>query len=310
MPKRSEGRSPARWADHRVAEDEAGRTVQEILTGPMQISRRMIQRLTRAHGVQLNRRAAFLGRKVRAGDVVSARLEWAEESEIEPVEMDLAIAHEDDDLLVVDKPPFILVHPTAPHHTTTLAHGVAYHLRRQGLQTRVRPVHRIDRDTSGLVLFAKSAAAHHRLDLQLRDHRLRREYLAFVAGVVREDRGEIDAPMGRHPHHPQLRAVREGGESALTRFEVVERFSAATLLSLQLETGRTHQIRVHLAHLGHPLIGDRQYGAGETGALERQALHSARLAFLHPSTREPVQVEAPLPEDLVRLREQLGTPLP
>jgi RluA family pseudouridine synthase len=294
---------PRRWADHQVSADEAGRTVQEILTGPMGISRRMIQKLTRSKGIQLNRRAPFLGKKVRAGDVVSARVAGDEEPGLEPVEMPLAIVHEDADVLLIDKPPFLLVHPTSPEQTRTLSHGVAWHLRSEGLRTKVRPVHRIDRDTSGLVLFAKSQLAHAQLDRQLREGTLQREYLALVHGAVPEDAGAVDAPIGRHPHAPHLRAVREGGEPALTRWRVVERYSDAALLALELETGRTHQVRVHMAHIGHPVIGDRQYGGRAVAGLKRQALHAWRIAFAHPATGEPLRFEAPLPEDLARVQQ-------
>jgi RluA family pseudouridine synthase len=271
----------------------------------MRISRRMIQRLTRGRGIQLNRRPAYLARPVREGDVITARVEWAEESGLRPVPMELAIAYEDADLLVLDKPPFLLVHPTAPHHDATLAHGVAHHLRERDIQAKVRPIHRIDRDTSGLVLFAKTAVAHHRLDLQLREHSLRREYLAFVEGAVESAEGEIDVPIGRHPRNPELRAARPDGEPAVTRYRVVERLAGATMLALELETGRTHQIRVHLAHLRHPLIGDRAYGARASALLRRQALHSFRLSFLHPTTDAPLTVEAQLSPDLQQLRERL-----
>ena len=306
MPRASRPGKPARWIAHTVSPDEAGRTVEQILVDSMRISRRMIQRLTRGKGIQLNRRPAYLARTVREGDVITARVEWAEESGLRPVPMELAIAHEDADLLVLDKPPFLLVHPTAPHHDSTLAHGVAHYLLERGIQAKVRPIHRIDRDTSGLVLFAKTAVAHHRLDLQLREHTLRREYLAFVEGLVEGEEGVIDAPIGRHARNQELRAVRPDGEPALTRYRVVERLAGATLLALELETGRTHQIRVHLAHLHHPLIGDRAYGARESALLRRQALHSSRLSFLHPTTEAPVTVEAPLPPDLQALHERLG----
>ena len=304
MPRRPPDK-PARWIAHTVAAEEAGKTVEAILVESMRISRRMIQRLTRAKGIQINRRPAYLARTVKAGDVITARVEWAEEGGLRPVPMELSIAYEDDDLMVLDKPPFVLVHPTAPHHESTLAHGVAHHLLRRGIHAKVHPVHRIDRDTSGLVLFAKSAVAHHRLDLQLREHALRREYLAFVEGSVESGEGEIDAPIGRHPRNPELRAVRPDGEPALTRFRVVERLAGATLLALELETGRTHQIRVHLAHLHHPLVGDRAYGARASALVRRQALHSARLSFLQPTSGAPLVVEAPLPPDLETLRERL-----
>jgi RluA family pseudouridine synthase len=299
---------PARWISHTVTAEEAGKTVEALLVDSMRVSRRMIQRLTRAQGIQLNRRPAYLSRPVKAGDVVTARVEWAEEGGLRPVPMELSVAYEDADLLVLDKPPFVLVHPTAPHHDATLAHGVAHYLAQRGVQAKVHPVHRIDRDTSGLVLFAKSAMAHHRLDLQLRQHDLRREYLALVEGTVESEEGEIDAPIGRHPRNPELRAVRGDGEPARTRYRVVERLAGATLLALELETGRTHQIRVHLAHLHHPLIGDRAYGARESGLLRRQALHSWRLSFLHPTTGAPLVVEAPLAPDLEQARERLRLP--
>ncbi|HEX5724622.1 MAG TPA: RluA family pseudouridine synthase [Longimicrobiaceae bacterium] len=294
-----------KWVEHTVAAEEAGQTVQEILTGAMGVSRRMIQRLTRARGILLNRRPAYLGRKVRAGDVVAARLAWAEEPGLAPVEMPLAIVHEDAELLVVDKPPSLLVHPLSPAHTRTLAHGIAHHFAAAGVHAKVRPVHRLDRDTSGLLLVAKTAFAHQHLDRQLRERTLTREYLALARGVVEADAGAVDAPIGPHPRHPHLRAVRADGEPALTRFRVVERFPDATLLRLELETGRTHQARVHLAHLGHPLLGDRQYGGGGAAPIDRQALHAVRLAFAHPATGERLAFEVSLPEDMARAVEAL-----
>ena len=301
----TQGDAPRRWVEHTVTEDEAGRTVQEILTGTLGISRRMIQKLTRAKGIHLNRKNAYLARKVRAGDVVAARVTVAEEPGLEPVAMDLAIVHEDAEVLVIDKPPFLLVHPTSPEQARTLAHGVAHHFRERGLHAKVRPVHRIDRDTSGLVLFAKSALAHQRLDRQLREGQIERDYLALAHGSVAEDAGVVDAPIGRHERHPHLRAVHPGGEHAVTRWRVVERFADATLLELVLETGRTHQIRVHMAHAGHPVIGDRQYGGKSVGGLKRQALHASRLSFHHPSTDERLTLESPLPDDLARVRDRL-----
>jgi 23S rRNA pseudouridine1911/1915/1917 synthase len=296
---------PHRWTEHTVLPDEAGRTVQDILTGPMGVSRRMIQKLTRAKGLRHNRRAAWLSAKVRAGDVIAARLQTGENAGLEPVEMELAVVYEDAEVLVLDKPPFLLVHPTSPEQDRTLSHGVAWHLRQQGLHAAVHPVHRIDRDTSGLVLFAKTGHAHHRLDVQLRAGEIGREYLALVDGVVPDDRGTIDAPIARHPRNPSLRTVREGGEPAVTRYEVVERYPAATLVRLELETGRTHQIRVHMLHAGHPVLGDRQYGRKGLDTIERQALHAARLAFVHPSSGERIELEAPLAADMQAAVDQL-----
>lgn len=299
------GRPPApRWTEHTVTPEEAGRTVEEILTGTLGVSRRRMQKLTRGRGILLNRRPAFLARKTRVGDMVAARLVWDEEPGLEPVPMTLDVAYEDAEVLVVNKPPGLLVHPTSPEQRATLAHGIAARYADQGVRRKVRPVHRLDRDTSGLVLFAHTAAAQQRLDAQLREETLRRQYQALVGGVLADEKGAIDAPIGPHPRHPHLRAVRpEGRAPARTRYQVVERFADATLLRLELETGRTHQIRVHLAHAGHPVLGDRQYG-GAPG-FPRQALHAGRLTFLHPGTGESVEVQAPLPADMAALVKEL-----
>ena len=295
-----------RWAEHTVSTEEKGLSVEEILTGPMGISRRMIQKLTRTKGIRLNGKAAFLAKKVRVGDLIAAAQTFAEEAGIAAVKMDLDIVFEDGDLLVLNKPPFVLVHPVQPSQTNTLSHGIAWHYQQQGLSAKVRPVHRIDRDTSGLLVVAKTAFAHQHLDRQLRERELKREYLALVAGTVTEERGVIDAPIGKDKLNPTLRAVRpQAGEFALTRYQVVERYAEASLVQVELETGRTHQIRVHMTHLGHPLLGDRQYGRVGLELLKRQALHASRLSFAHPTTGETLEFEVPLPSDMASVRDRL-----
>jgi 23S rRNA pseudouridine1911/1915/1917 synthase len=295
-----------RWVEHTITAEQAGQSVEEILTDTLEISRRMIQKLTRRKGIQLNRKPAFLAKKVRVGDVVRAALSYEEESGLEPMQMDLNIVYEDQDMLVLNKPPFLLVHPTTPDQTGTLSHGIAYHYQQIGLHAKVRPVHRIDRDTSGLLVVAKTSFAHQHLDRQLRERDLKREYLAFVSGVVSEQSGTIDAPIGKDKRNPNLRAVRpQAGEFALTRYEVVETYANATLVHLELDTGRTHQIRVHMTHLGHPLLGDRQYGRVGLNLIKRQALHASRLSLSHPTTGEPMTFEAPFPDDLVALQTRL-----
>ena len=301
------GSQPGRWAKHEVTEEEAGRTVQEILTGPLRVSRRMIQRLTRSDGIRLNRHATHLQRRVRAGEVVAARVASAEEAGLEPVEMPLDVVYEDADLIAVNKAPFLLVHPVAPHHRATLAHGLTHHFLAQGLHTRVRPVHRLDRDTSGLMLVAKSAFVQQILDRQLRDREMRREYLALVAGVVEAEEGTVDAPIDRHPSGDGRFAVVAGGKPSVTHYDTVEAFRAATLLDIDLETGRTHQIRVHMSAIRHPCAGDMAYGADPTLAerlgLRRQWLHAVRLGFEHPTRGDWVQFESPYPDDLARALE-------
>jgi 23S rRNA pseudouridine1911/1915/1917 synthase len=290
-----------RWVQHSVSPDEAGTSAEELLVASLGISRRMIQRLTRSRGILLNGRPPRLAGRVKAGDTLSVRIASREESGLVPVVMPLQIVHEDADVLVVDKPPFLLVHPVNARQTRTLAHGVAHHFAQTGVRARVRPLHRLDRDTSGLVVIAKSEFAHQHLDRQLRQGTLRREYIAFVEGRLEGEEGTITGSIGRLAGSPHLRAVRPDGEPALTRYRVLARSDLMTMLELQLGTGRTHQIRVHLAHLGHPVVGDRQYGARQPTTLRRQALHALRIAFTHPMTGERCEVEAGIPEDLAPL---------
>jgi 23S rRNA pseudouridine1911/1915/1917 synthase len=287
-----------RWIEHRVTEEEAGQSVQEILQGPLAVSRRMIQRLTRSAGIRLNGRAPHLARRVRVGDTVRVRVQGREEPALEPVEVPLSIVHRDDDLLVLDKPPFLLVHPIGPGGPPTLAHGVAHLLASEGVSARVRPVHRLDRDTSGLVVFAGSAHAHQQLDRQLREGTMKRAYLAVVEGEVAADVGEVNQPIGPHPRHPHLRSVRQDGDPATTRFRVLGRGSDSSLLEVELGTGRTHQIRVHLSHLGHPIVGDRQYGGRAAAGVRRQALHAHLIELLHPVDGRPLRFRSPPPPDL------------
>lgn len=266
----------------------------------------MIQRLTRSRGIQHDRRPASLSRRVRAGEVVAVRVARDEATTLDPVSMELHILYEDTDLLVIDKPAGILVHPSSPRHSRTLAHGVAHHFARMDLRARVRPVHRLDRDTSGAVLFAKSDFAHQHLDRQLRQDELTREYLALVEGALAPPEGVIDAPIGRDRNDPARRRVTVGGQPARTLYTVERVMSGCTLVRARLETGRTHQVRVHLAHIGHPVLGDREYGARRALPGSRHALHSWRVTFRQPRTNERITVEAPLPGDIEALMEESG----
>ncbi len=295
----------ARWLEYTVTESCAGQTVQAILTGPMGISRRMLQKLTRNKGILINNKPAFLKRIVKTGDLLKAKIAFAETENLEPEAIALQVVYEDADLLILDKPAGLAVHPTQPGQTGTLAHGVAYHLQQQGLATKVRPVHRLDLNTSGLIIFAKNQRAHGQLDLQLRNHLIQREYLAIVEGLIDATELTIDLPIGRLNGHATKRIVTPKGEPAVTHLQVAAHLKAATLLMLRLETGRTHQIRVHLSHLGHPLWGDYLYGAKQQALISRQALHAFRLGLTHPTTGQAMSFDAPLPEELVQLRRQL-----
>ncbi|MCZ8519100.1 MULTISPECIES: RluA family pseudouridine synthase [Paenibacillus] len=217
----------------------------------------------------------------------------------------LEVLYEDDFCLVADKPAGMKVHPTQEGEEGTLLHAAAWHLEASGQRVRARPVHRLDEDTTGPVLIAKCEWAQVKLDEEMREKRITREYCALVQGRVERARGTLDAPIGRDRHHATRRRVSPTGERAVTHYEVAERLQDATLVRLRLETGRTHQIRVHLAHLGHPLIGDRLYGGPADGEFRRQALHGERLTFAHPLTGENVEADSPWPEDFRSLYERL-----
>jgi len=274
---------------------------------------------------------------VTAGDTIIIDLPEAAPAEPGPENIALDIVYEDDDIIVIDKPAGLVVHPAAGHETGTLVNALIAHCGASlsGIGGVKRPgiVHRLDKDTSGLMVVAKNDRAHASLTAQFADHgrtgQMERGYLAFVWGVPNRQRGTVDAPIDRHPHAREKMAVRQGGREAVTHWEIRQTFNGrdgkpvASLLACRLETGRTHQIRVHLAHIGHPLMGDQVYGphfktkASHLGpqsqaalaALGRQALHAYLLALEHPKTGEVLRWEAPLPEELLLLQKALEAAL-
>jgi 23S rRNA pseudouridine1911/1915/1917 synthase len=271
---------------------------------------------------------------VTGGDTITIDVPQAVAPEPKGEDIALSIVYEDDDIIVIDKPKGLVVHPAAGHETGTLVNALIAHcgdsLSGVGGEKRPGIVHRLDKNTSGLMVVAKTDRAHRALSRQFADHGrtgpLRRGYLAFVWGVPDRPRGTIDKPIDRHPHARDKLAVRDGGREALTHWEVLERYvgtdgaPVASLLACRLETGRTHQIRVHLASIGHPLLGDDVYGPGfktkanqlgpeaqkALAALGRQALHAYLLAIEHPSQGKDLEFRSELPDDLCRLRHSLG----
>jgi 23S rRNA pseudouridine1911/1915/1917 synthase len=218
---------------------------------------------------------------------------------------DIELLYEDDFCLVAGKPAGMPVHPTEPGQSGTLANAVAWHYASTGQQTAVRHIHRLDADTTGPVLYAKSELAQTKLDEAMRRKEIGRTYVAVVQGHIAAERGTVDAPIGRDRHSKNRRRVSRTGDSAVTHYETLLRLRGATLVRLELETGRTHQIRVHMNHLGHPLIGDELYNGPESPFIRRQALHGERLVFPHPLQGEPVAVDAPWPDDFARLVDEL-----
>jgi 23S rRNA pseudouridine1911/1915/1917 synthase len=285
----------------RVPPESSGTRLDRFLAELPEVgSRAVAERLVRDGAVLVDGRARPKSHRLDGGEELEFEPPATRPSGLEPEEMDLAIPYEDEHLLVVDKPAGLVVHPAAGHHTGTLVHGLlAYDV--EGGEESERPgiVHRLDRDTSGLLVVARSPEAHRRLEEMVRRRELTREYTALVVGRPRSWRGTIDAPIGRDRHDPLRHSLdTDSPRAAVTHFEVIELIGDHALLRVTLETGRTHQIRVHLAAIDLPVAGDPTYGrAGDLG-LERQFLHAARLAFEHPFTGEPVDVTSPLPPDL------------
>lgn len=248
--------------------------------------------------------------KLQPGDHIEARLPAAQPSHITPQAIPLDIVYEDDEIVVVNKARGMVVHPAPGNPDSTLVNALLAHVGRlPGIGGVARPgiVHRLDKQTSGLLVVAKTAAAHIELARQIKERSMKRHYVAFVHGVPKVDAGTIDAPIGRHPVDRQRMAVLSvGGRPAVTHFRVLERYRGFAKMEARLQTGRTHQIRVHLSHMGHPLVGDHRYGAGRSTPFDGgQALHAYRLGLMHPTSGEALTFEVPLPPELVELRERL-----
>lgn len=276
------------------------------------LTRSAVQRLLEEGAVTLGGEPVKKNRKTEAGEVYVVALPDPEPIEATPQNIPLDVVYEDEDVIVVNKPVGMVVHPAAGHPDGTLVNALLYHCgdSLSGINGKLRPgiVHRIDRDTSGLIIAAKNDAAHLALAAQLEDHSLYREYHAIAVGGFREDAGTVDAPVARHPVDRKKMAVdRVNGKNAVTHWRVLERYSGYTYLQCRLETGRTHQIRVHLASLGHPLLGDTVYGAKKpVPGLAGQCLHARKLTFTHPRSGEEMTVECPLPDWFEAVRQKLA----
>lgn len=267
-----------------------------------ELTRSAAQRLLEEGCVLRNGKPARKNDKLNPGDEISVTVPEPKETEITPTEMALDIVYEDEDVLVINKPKGLVVHPAAGHTDDTLVNGLLYARgdSLSGINGEMRPgiVHRIDKDTSGLLAVAKNDHAHLMLSSQLKDHSMARTYDAIVCGVLKEDSGTVDAPIGRHPtDRKKMCVTQRNSRNAVTHWEVVRRYRGYTHVRCRLETGRTHQIRVHMAYIGHPILGDTVYGhkKAELGQ-DSQCLHAGILCFRHPRDLHPVMVMAPLPE--------------
>ena len=275
------------------------------------LSRSAAQKLIEEGHVKRNGKPGKKNDKLNMGDAVEYQIPEPKEVDIVATEMQLDIVYEDEDVLVINKPKGLVVHPAAGHQDDTLVNGLLYAMGDDlsGINGELRPgiVHRIDKDTSGLLAVAKNDYAHNMLASQLKDHTMARSYEAIVVGSFREDSGTVDAPIGRHPSdRKKMCVIERNSKHAVTHWEVVERFRGYTHIRCRLETGRTHQIRVHMAHIGHPLLGDTVYGhkKPELGQ-DSQCLHAFSLCFRHPRDGRPVMVFAPLPKYFEEVLEKL-----
>lgn len=287
---------------------ETGRIDKALSLRLTNYSRSQIQQWLKDQAVEVNGQVVRSNYKVKQGDQVEIIIPEPEVLDVLPENIPLEIVYEDEDVLVINKPQGMVVHPSAGHATGTLVNGLLYHIKDlSSINGVIRPgiVHRIDKDTSGLLMVAKNDRAHIALAEQLKDKTSLRKYVALVHGEIPHDKGEIDAPIGRSKADRKMQAVIEGGKPAVTHFEVIEHLDQYTLVSLQLETGRTHQIRVHMKYIGYPVAGDPLYGPRKTLAGKGQFLHAQMLGFKHPRTGEMMVFEAPLPAIFKKTLEKL-----
>ncbi|MGX7243269.1 RluA family pseudouridine synthase [Enterococcus quebecensis] len=271
-------------------------------------SRSQIQQWLKDQNVTVNGEVTRSNYKVKENDEISINVPEPEELDVQAENIPIEIVYEDDDVLVINKPQGMVVHPSAGHQDGTLVNALLYHIKDlSSINGIIRPgiVHRIDKDTSGLLMVAKNDKAHIALAEQLKDKTSLRKYIALVHGEISHDKGEINAPIGRSKNDRKMQAVIEGGKPAVTHFEVLERFDDFTLVQLQLETGRTHQIRVHMKYIGFPVAGDPLYGPRKTLKGKGQFLHAEMLGFKHPTTGQMMVFEAPLPDLFEKTLDQL-----
>ncbi|WP_150275194.1 RluA family pseudouridine synthase [Paenibacillus tepidiphilus] len=305
---------------------EDGWLLKSILQKRMDVSRKLLSRLKLTEeGIKLNGVRVYISEKVSAGDCVEIRMEEEISADIMPQDIPFDILYEDEHLLAVNKAAGVIVHPTHGHYTDTLANGVVHYWAAKGERYRFRPVHRLDQETSGVLVIAKNPYSHQHISEQMIAGTVDKRYAAFVHGTPPALRGDIDGPIDRDPAEPHRRIVTPDGYPSLTRYEVKAQYPGASLVELKLESGRTHQIRVHMGSVGCPLIGDSMYRhplyskaqptpaeqaqlaevAALDAAIPRQALHAVRLSFRHPISRMEMVLEAPLPPDMALLQRVL-----
>ncbi len=278
---------------------ENDRTVKGIMTENLKFSRRLSKKLELAGKLLLNEKPTKLNKSVFKGDVLSVEFN-DEEDEYNAVNIPIEIIYEDSDMLIINKPPYIVVHPTKSHQDNTIANGVAYYFKQKGIHKKVRFVNRLDMNTSGIVIIAKNPYIHNELANQMKSNTVEKYYYAVVEGLINEDKGTINEPICRLNDEDIIRVVDPSGKECITHYKVEGRFKDKTLVKLKLETGRTHQIRVHMKYIGHPVLGDTLYGS-ESKEIGRQSLHCYEMIFVHPMNGNKMVIKSELPDDMRNL---------
>lgn len=284
--------------------NEEEMTLKEVLLDKLNFSVRSLSKMKREKSVLVNGVYKKPSLKVYSGDLIEVKID-EEKANFEPQDLNLQIIYDDFDIIMVNKPPFMVVHPTKSHYDKTIANGISYYIDNQKENVKIRFVNRLDMNTSGLVIVAKNAYAHHTLSTAMSENKVEKKYITVVDGIIKENEGTIDEPIYRPTEDSIKRIIDEIGQSSVTHYKVIERLENATVLEVSLETGRTHQIRVHMAHIGHGIIGDELYGYVDEELINRQALHAYKLEFEQPRTKEKLKFKADIPEDMKELISKL-----
>ena len=279
-------------------------TLKEILLDKLNFSVRSLSKMKREQTILVNGIFKKPSTEIKIGDLIEVKID-EDMANFTPQDLNTDIIYDDFDLIMVNKSPFMVVHPTKSHSENTIANGVTDYIINQNEKVKIRFVNRLDMNTSGLVIVAKNAYAHHTLSKDMSDDKVEKKYITIVKGIVENDFGTIDEPIYRPTEDSIKRVVDDRGQASVTHYKVMERLNDATILEIKLETGRTHQIRVHMDHIGHGIIGDELYGYVDEDLINRQALHAYSLKFEQPRTKEQLEFKAEIPADMKILIEKL-----
>ena len=292
---------------HKVTIEDEGKEIREIMREHFDFSARLRNRIKREKLVMVDGVSTPGWKKPVVGAEIKITLP-DETSGFEPQNIPLDIVYEDDDLMIINKQPGLIVHPTKGHPTGTVANALMYYMEQTGKPFKIRFVNRLDMDTSGLLVVAKNSYTQNDYTKQMKENTVEKRYVAVVKGIVESDEGTIDLPIGRPDPDHVKRGVMKDGAPSVTHYKVLDRYNGYSLVELLLETGRTHQIRVHMSHIGHPVLGDWLYEGLNPLLIDRQALHAAKLTFTHPMTKKRMTFEAPIPEDIKKAIADITTP--